>query len=350
MSGQAGAPRDPRALARAISAIEAGAPVGAETLRRLAGAAVPHAHVVGLTGPPGSGKSTLADALTEAWRAEGRSVAILAVDPSSPFTGGALLGDRVRMQRHATDPDVFIRSMGARGHLGGLASATRAAVRLLDTAGWDVVLLETVGVGQSELEVCGIADTVAVVTTPTAGDGVQIIKAGIMEVGDLFVVNKADLEGAARTVREIRDLVRARPGAAAGGDGAWTPPVLATTAVQQAAAVRELVPALDRHRAFLAETGRQAAHRQQRLLAEVLDRVRERAGLLAQALLAREGVAALVPDADPQVIDPERVASALLRRMGEGAVAARGGAPEPAPALPEPMGVPVGRAPHPEGA
>ncbi len=341
--------RDTRVLARAISAIEAGVPVGAETLRRLAGDATPHAHVVGLTGPPGSGKSTLGDALTEAWRAEGRTVAVLAVDPSSPFTGGALLGDRVRMQRHATDRDVFIRSMGARGHLGGLASATRATVRLLDTAGWDVILLETVGVGQSELEVCGIADTVAVVTTPAAGDGVQIIKAGIMEVGDCFVVNKADLDGAARTVREIRDLIRARPTPAAGAAPAWTPLVLATSAVQQAAAVRELVPALDQHRAWLAETGQQVVHRQQRLLAEVLDRVRERAGLLAQAVLAREGVAALVPGADPGAIDPDQVASAILRRVGVAAPPAPGDGARPAPVEAVPAGAPLGRAPHLEG-
>ncbi|HUY61414.1 MAG TPA: methylmalonyl Co-A mutase-associated GTPase MeaB [Candidatus Dormibacteraeota bacterium] len=348
MIDQAGGRRDTRALARAISAIEAGVPVAAETLRELAGDSAPHAHVVGLTGPPGSGKSTLGDALIEAWRAAGRTVAILAVDPSSPFTGGAILGDRVRMQRHATDRDVFIRSMGARGHLGGLASATRATVRLLDTAGWDVILLETVGVGQSELEVCGIADTVAVVTTPTAGDGVQIIKAGIMEIGDLFVVNKADLEGAARTVREIRDLIRARP--AAGAAQAWTPMVLATIAVQQAVAVRELVPALDQHRAWLAATGQQVAHRQQRLLAEVLDRVRERAGQAAQAVLAAEGVAALVPDADPRAIDPDRVASVLLQRIGAGAAPTRGSAPPSIPARPVAAGASAGRATHPEGA
>ncbi|MGC1185650.1 MAG: methylmalonyl Co-A mutase-associated GTPase MeaB, partial [Candidatus Dormiibacterota bacterium] len=193
---------DTRALAQAISGIEIRQPGSGDVIQEIIDQRPPSAEsvtqIVGLTGPPGSGKSTIADGLTGLWRNQGRRVAILAVDPNSPFTGGAILGDRVRMQRHATDRGVFIRSMGARGHLGGVSLATRGTVRLLSALGWEMVLVETVGVGQSELEICEIADSVVVVTTPGAGDGVQVIKAGITEIADLFTVNKADLAGTDR--------------------------------------------------------------------------------------------------------------------------------------------------------
>src|SRR5438552_4397779 len=215
---------DVRALARAIRMADDRDPAVTPLLREVRGRAG-SATVVGITGSPGSGKSTLCDRVIELWRAAGLSIGVIAVDPSSPFSGGAILGDRVRMQRHATDTGVFIRSMAARGHLGGLAAASREAVRLMDAAGRDRCLLETVGVGQSELEVMETADTTVVVTTPVAGDAVQIIKAGILEIADVFAVNKADLPGAARVYRELRDLVRQTK---TGAD--WQPPVIQTSA------------------------------------------------------------------------------------------------------------------------
>jgi len=196
----------PRAVARLISYVEDGAPV----MREVTAALAPYAgraHVVGLTGSPGVGKSTTTSALVAEYRARGLRVGVLAVDPSSPFSGGALLGDRVRMQEHATDPGVFIRSMASRGHLGGLAWATPQAVRVLDAAGFDVVIVETVGVGQSEVEVAGAADTTLVLLAPGMGDGVQAAKAGILEIGDIFVVNKADRDGAEATLRELRHMI-----------------------------------------------------------------------------------------------------------------------------------------------
>ena len=209
-----------RALARAIRMVEDRDPGIADLLRQVRERAG-QARVVGVTGPPGSGKSTLCDQIIERWRAGAHLVGVLAVDPSSPFTGGAILGDRVRMVRHTLDSGVFIRSMAARGHLGGLAAAAREAIRLFDASGRDRCLLETVGVGQSELEVMETADTTIVVTTPSSGDAVQIIKAGILEIADIFVVNKADLPGASKVVRDLKELVR---------HGAlrtdWAPPVL----------------------------------------------------------------------------------------------------------------------------
>src|SRR4029077_14214626 len=218
---------DRRAVARAISLVEDGRP---ELERLSAGiyGATGRAGTVGITGAPGVGKSTLAGALVGALRADERRVAVLAVDPTSPYTGGALLGDRVRMQEHATDPDVFIRSMATRGHLGGMALAAPEAVRILDAAGHDVVLIETVGVGQAEVEVAAAADTAVVVLAPGMGDAVQMAKAGILEVADVFVVNKADRDGAGEVLRELRQMLHlgaARP---------WEPSVLAVSASEGA--------------------------------------------------------------------------------------------------------------------
>jgi LAO/AO transport system kinase len=215
----------PRALGRAISLIENGAPA----LPALARALAPdtgRALVVGLTGPPGVGKSTSTAALVAELRGRGRRVGVLAVDPSSPFSGGALLGDRVRMQMHALDQGVYIRSMASRGHLGGLAAATPQALRVFDAAGFDVVLLETVGVGQSEIEVAATADVVLVLLAPGMGDGVQAAKAGILEIGDVFVVNKSDRDGAQSLIRDIRGMIalgERKP-------GEWKPPIVATVA------------------------------------------------------------------------------------------------------------------------
>jgi LAO/AO transport system kinase len=205
--------------------------------------------VAGFTGAPGTGKSTLVDGLVALLRKQESSVAVLATDPNSPFTGGAILGDRIRMQRHALDPKVFIRSMGARGHLGGLSLATREAIRLLGAFVFDEVILETVGVGQSELEVAAVADTTVVVLTPNLGDGVQMIKAGILEIADIFVVNKADLEGHGRVVTELRSMLSLAP------KGSWKPPILATVAARQEG-LEELWAAVLAHREYLESSGR----------------------------------------------------------------------------------------------
>src|SRR5437660_11528695 len=214
---------DVRALARAISLAEDRDPQATELVAEVQ-THTGNAYLVGLTGAPGTGKSTLADALVKVIRDRQQTVGVIAVDPSSPFTGGAVLGDRIRMSRHTLDKGVFIRSMGARGHLGGLSVATREAVRLLGAFGFDRVILETVGVGQSELEVAGVADTTLLVLAPGLGDGVQMIKAGIMEIADVFVVNKADQPGYVRTVLQIRSMLNIGP------TSAWKPPIVATVA------------------------------------------------------------------------------------------------------------------------
>src|SRR5665647_1924922 len=240
----------PRAVARLISLVEDGHPA----LREVMSALAPHtgrAHIFGITGSPGVGKSTLTNALVGALRARGSRVGILAVDPSSPFSGGALLGDRIRMQDHALDSGVYIRSMASRGHLGGLSWTTPQALRVLDAAGCDVVVVETVGVGQSEVEVAGLADTTLVLLAPGMGDGVQAAKAGILEIGDIFVVNKADREGSDATVRDQRHMIslgdRTEP-------DLWRPPVLKTVAAR-GEGIEEVMTAIDDHFAWMERTG-----------------------------------------------------------------------------------------------
>ena len=233
---------DPRALARAISLVEDESPIGTDVLRRLF-ADTGRAYVVGVTGPPGAGKSTLVDRLIAQLRAGGQTVGVVAVDPTSPFTGGAILGDRVRMQAHAGDPGVFIRSMATRGHLGGLSRSAGEIALLLDAAGKDVVLIETVGVGQDEVDIVRTADVSIVVIVPGAGDEVQTLKAGIMEIADIFVVNKADREGADRTVASIEALLSLQSYA----PQEWRPPIVKTTATT-GDGLPELVNAIDRFR------------------------------------------------------------------------------------------------------
>ena len=237
-----------RALARLLTRVEDGS---VERLREVVRLLHPHtggAMIVGLTGSPGVGKSTLTSALVGEWRSRGRRVAVLAVDPSSPFSGGALLGDRVRMQDHVLDEGVYIRSMASRGHLGGLSWATPQALLVLDAAGFDIVLVETVGVGQAEVEIASSADTTVVAMAPGMGDSIQAAKAGILEIADVFVVNKADREGAARTVSELREMQKL-------GHGDWLAPITKTVA-STGDGIADLADAIEGHYAWLADEGR----------------------------------------------------------------------------------------------
>jgi LAO/AO transport system kinase len=240
---------DARAVARLISLVEDASPLLREVMAGLA-PYTGHAQIVGITGSPGVGKSTSTSALVTALRKAGKRVGVLAVDPSSPFSGGALLGDRIRMQDHALDRDVYIRSMASRGHLGGLSWSTPQALRVLDAAGCDVVLVETVGVGQSEVEIAGLADTTLVLLAPGMGDGVQAAKAGILEIGDVYVVNKADRDGAEQVRRELRTMISLadRP------EGSWKPPIVLTVA-QAGQGVDEVVTAIDEHRGWMEASG-----------------------------------------------------------------------------------------------
>ena len=296
-----------RSVARAISMVED----GAGELPSLSAGLFPHtgrAWVVGITGAPGVGKSSLAGALVGSARAAGEErVAVLAIDPTSPFSGGALLGDRVRMQEHATDPGVFIRSMATRGHLGGMALAAPEAVRVLDASGAGLVVVETVGVGQTELDVATATDTTLVVLTPGWGDAVQVAKAGILEVADIFVVNKQEREGTAETVRELESMVRT------GAARDWTPPVVRTSVTEQTG-IEELRAAIAAHRTHLESAGAVATGRVLRLRREVETVAAEllRRRLDRELQLAPEVGAAL----EERRLDPYAAAAALLTRAG----------------------------------
>ncbi|MGA9715850.1 MAG: methylmalonyl Co-A mutase-associated GTPase MeaB [Aeromicrobium sp.] len=254
----------PRAVARLISLVEDRSPKLREVSAALASTAG-RAHVVGITGSPGVGKSTSTSALVGVLRAAGRRVGVLAVDPTSPFTGGALLGDRIRMQDHATDAGVYIRSMASRGHLGGLSASAPQALRVFDAAGCDVVLVETVGVGQSEIEIAGIADTTLVLLAPGMGDGIQAAKAGILEIGDIFCVNKADRDGANSTRRELRSVLSMTGD---DGGGSWKPSIVMTVATT-GQGVEDLLARIDAHREHLAASGELGRRRLARARREI---------------------------------------------------------------------------------
>lgn len=306
----------PRAVARLISLVEDGAP----ELRDVARALAPHtgrAQVVGITGPPGVGKSTSTNVLVAALRARGKKVGVLAVDPSSPFSGGALLGDRVRMQDHALDGGVFIRSMATRGHLGGIAWATPQALRVLDAAGCDVVLVETVGVGQSEVEVVSLADTTLVLLAPGMGDGIQAAKAGILEVADIFVVNKADRDGADQTVRDLKYMIslgrRDKEGPR------WRPPIVRTVA-SKAEGVAELAAAVEEHRDWMTAHGELDDRRQRRAEGEIeaiaLEQLRERLGDVRRGSGLSGGLAGLAKRVVVGELDAYRAADDLIADLG----------------------------------
>jgi LAO/AO transport system kinase len=291
-------------LARLISAVERGGEEANE-IERAVFPRTGNAWVVGITGAPGAGKSTLTGRMVAELRAGGLRVAVLAVDPSSPFTGGAILGDRVRMLDHTLDDGVFIRSMATRGRLGGLALATPAAARLLDAAGFDVVLLETVGVGQVELEVAGVADATVVVVNPGWGDEVQTAKAGLMEIADVFVVNKADRPGARDARNDLRLMLRTRPAE----EGAWTPPILETVATDGRGS-SELVDAVWQHRAWFGD--RLAEDRADRLWQEVEQLVALRAASVAKERLGEREVGDLRRRVGARELDPWEAAEQLL--------------------------------------
>ena len=292
---------DKRALARLISWVENGDSRLRSVLKELPPPAT-GARVIGLTGAPGAGKSTVTSALVRALRAAGKRTAVLAVDPSSPFTGGALLGDRIRMQEHATDDGVFIRSMGSRGQLGGLAAATPQAIRVLAAAGYEVILVETVGVGQAEVEIASAADTTVVLVVPGMGDSIQAAKAGVLEVADVLVVNKADRPDTQATVRDLRSMVTL-------ASGEWKPPIV-TTVATSGEGIDELLRQLDRHDAWLETSGERARRR--------LGRAREEVTALAFGALARRLV---VPDELAARVaagecDPLAAAGELLASVG----------------------------------
>jgi LAO/AO transport system kinase len=293
---------DRRAVARAISLVEDGRPE-LEGLSAGIYASTGRASTVGLTGAPGVGKSTLATELVRVEREAGTTVAVLAIDPTSPYTGGALLGDRVRMQEHATDPGVFIRSMATRGHLGGMALAAPEAVRILDAAGYEQVVVETVGVGQAEVDVAAATDTAIVVLAPGMGDAIQMAKAGILEIADVFVVNKADREGAGDAVRDLRQMLHLGPARA------WDPPVLQTSALQHEG-VAELRDAIAAHREHVSASGDLPSIRRARLLREVEQLAAER--FRTRVAAALEGDGAVVRDLESRRIDPYRAAAMLV--------------------------------------
>ena len=333
--------RRPAALARAVSIVE-NHRTGFDELLATLHPRLGRARRLGLTGPPGAGKSTLATCLTSAYRAAGLTVGVVAVDPTSPFTGGALLGDRIRMESVALDPGVFIRSMATRGSLGGLAATTREVADVLDGYGFDRILIETVGVGQSELDIARLADTSVVALVPESGDSIQTLKAGLMEIADVFVINKADRPGAERLQHEVQLMLGLRIGhtfrdipahhgvemrasnparmareAAAADDDRWTPPVLPTVAAK-GEGIHDLIGAVDRHFAYLERSGELRLRRRRRLRERVVEVVEDRVrGRLWADDATNAWIEAKLPELESGALTPFAAADALLAQSGD---------------------------------
>ncbi len=318
-----------RALARVITKIENRSP-GYRGLVSALHEHTGHADVIGITGSPGAGKSTLVDKMAKTYREEGLTVGVIAIDPSSPFSGGAVLGDRIRMASNVGDMDVFFRSMSARGTLGGLSTATTDAVKALDAFGKDKIIVETVGAGQNEVDIVRTADTVAVLVPPGSGDDVQMLKAGILEIADVFVVNKADVDGADRTVRDLREMVHMRDASPLAGhhgagavvdveadaadddDDAWEPPIVETVA-KTGEGVDTFLETLEQHRSWLGRTGELEAKTRQRYAAEIRTLLREdAAGLIAEEFEARGGIESYVDAVIARETDPYAVADEII--------------------------------------
>jgi len=296
------------ALARLITLVEREAPQTPEVMKEIH-PYLGKAHVVGVTGPPGGGKSTLVDRLTQVARGQGLSVGIIAVDPTSPFSGGAVLGDRIRMQRHYLDPGVFIRSMATRGSRGGLPRGVRGVIKLLDAFGKDLILVETVGVGQTELDIVETADTVVVVLVPEAGDAVQTLKAGLMEIASIFVVNKADLPGADRLALEIESMLRLSP-----ANFEWRPPVVVTQALNDIG-VEEVYRAVEEHRRYLQASGELERRRLQQRKEELWQRVEQRLQERLRHLLWAGGLASLTEKVASGELDPYSAAEMIEEKL-----------------------------------
>jgi LAO/AO transport system kinase len=313
-----------RALARVITKIEDRAPGYRELVSRL------HEHtgdadIIGITGSPGAGKSTLVDKMAASYRERGETVGVLAIDPSSPFTGGAVLGDRIRMASNVGDMDVFVRSMSARGSLGGLSTATADAVKALDAFGKDRIIIETVGAGQNEIEIVKTADTVAVLVPPKSGDDIQMLKAGILEIADVFVVNKADMNGASRTVMELKEMLQMQtdspveryPDAPSVGEKhteetGWEPPIIETVA-KTGGGVEEFLDTIDEHTAWLTESGERTALCRRRYRAEIKTLLRaDTSALLEEEIEARGGLSSDIDRMLNKETDPYEVASELI--------------------------------------
>ena len=309
---------DPMALARAISLVEDGSPRGEEVVASLF-ARTGRASVIGVTGPPGVGKSSLVNRLIARYRDGGRRVGVVAVDPSSAFSGGAILGDRIRMQEHTLDPAVFIRSMATRGRFGGLSRATRDVVDLMDASGRDPILIETVGVGQDEIDIVRVADTVLVVLSPGQGDDIQAIKAGILEIADLFVINKADHPGAERLAADLESML------ALGDPKPWMPPIVRTVA-SAGTGIAELAAAIERHALDLGRSGALAARRRAGLSARLLEILRDR---LLERLVSHDAVRGELASWEDRLAsrsaDPYSAAREVLSRLDAGAASASAG-------------------------
>ena len=300
---------DQRILSRTLSMLERGDPGAAKVMQdvdHLTG----RAYTIGITGPPGAGKSTICDRLTELLRGQDLSVGVLAVDPTSPFSGGALLGDRIRMQRHYLDPRVFIRSVATRGQTGGLPRIVKSMARLLDASGKDVVLVETVGVGQTELGIMGVADTVLVTLIPESGDAIQTLKAGVMEIADVFVVNKADRDGANRMAIAIRSMLQT-----AGAPSDWELPIVLTSA-HAGEGIEELWEKIQEHRKYLGESAKLAARRESRRQGEFLEAVQEELGRrLKQAMGDHPGLIETTRKIADKEVEPYSAAIELLESI-----------------------------------